>query len=88
MKLKDGIVLGSLEGEDYAIATGKAAKKFNGIIHNNATAAFIFSLLQTEQSEDDLVNALTEKYDVDKETARKDVAEIVEKIRQAGIMQG
>lgn len=49
MKLKDGMVLGHVDGEDFAIATGKAMKHFNGVIHNNPTAAFLFELLQTEQ---------------------------------------
>ena len=39
MKLKDGMVLGHVDGEDFAIATGKAMKHFNGVIHNNPTAA-------------------------------------------------
>ena len=51
MKLKDGMVLGHVDGEDFAIATGKAMKHFNGVIHNNPTAAFLFELLQTEQTE-------------------------------------
>ena len=38
MKLKDGMVLGHVDGEDFAIATGKAMKHFNGVIHNNPTA--------------------------------------------------
>ena len=50
MKLKDGMVLGHVDGEDFAIATGKAMKHFNGVIHNNPTAAFLFELLQTEQT--------------------------------------
>ena len=52
MKLKDGMVLGHVDGEDFAIATGKAMKHFNGVIHNNPTAAFLFELLQTEQTEE------------------------------------
>ena len=61
MKLKDGMVLGHVDGEDFAIATGKAMKHFNGVIHNNPTAAILFELLQTEQTEDSLVAILTEE---------------------------
>ena len=83
MKLKDGMVLGHVDGEDFAIATGKAMKHFNGVIHNNPTAAFLFELLQTEQS---LVAALTEKYDVDADTARADVREMLDTLRAAGVL--
>ena len=85
MKLKDGMVLGHVDGEDFAIATGKAMKHFNGVIHNNPTAAFLFELLQTEQTEDSLVAALTEKYDVDADTARADVREMLDRIDLASI---
>lgn len=86
MKLKDGMVLGHVDGEDFAIATGKAMKHFNGVIHNNPTAAFLFELLQTEQTEDSLVAALTEKYDVDADTARADVREMLDTLRAAGVL--
>ena len=51
MKLKNGIVTNSIDGESFAIATGEAAKEFNGLIKNNATAAFIFELLKEEQKD-------------------------------------
>ena len=86
MKLKDGMVLGHVDGEDFAIATGKAMKHFNGVIHNNPAAAFLFELLQTEQTEDSLVAALTEKYDVDADTARADVREMLDTLRAAGVL--
>lgn len=86
MKLKEGIVLGNVDGENFAIATGKAMKNFNGVIHNNKTAAYIFELLQTEQTEDSLVDAMLEKYDVDEATAREDVREIINIIKEAGVL--
>lgn len=86
MKLKEGIVLGNVDGENFAIATGKAMKNFNGVIHNNKTAAYIFELLQTEQTEDSLVEAMLDKYDVDEATAREDVREIINIIKEAGVL--
>lgn len=86
MKLKEGIVLGNVDGENFAIATGKAMKDFNGVIHNNKTAAYIFELLQTEQTEDSLVEAMLQKYDVDEKTAREDVREIIDIIKKAGVL--
>ena len=32
MKLKKGIVLGNIDGQDFAIATGKLSKDFQGLI--------------------------------------------------------
>lgn len=87
MKLKKGIVTNSIDGENFAIATGKAAKEFNGLIKNNPTAAFIFELLKTEQTEDSIVSAMLEKYDVDEETVRNDVKELLELLKSKNLIE-
>ena len=46
MRLKEGFILHEVGEEHMAVATGEAAKAFNGIIRNNETAAYIFELLQ------------------------------------------
>lgn len=87
MKLKDGIVTNSIDGESFAIATGNAAKQFNGLIKNNPTAAFIFELLKKEQTEDSIVNAMLEKYDVDEATVRTDVKELLSLLKSKNLIE-
>ena len=87
MKLKDGIVLGNIDGSDFAIATGKLSKKIKGIINSNSTAAYILQLLKTEQTEDRIVEKMLEKYDADEETIRADVREVLEKIKDMGVLE-
>lgn len=87
MKLKKGIVLGNVDGNSFAIATGKLASKLNGIINNNKTAATVFELLQTEQTEDSLVEAMFEKYDAPKDVIRADVKELLAKMDELGILE-
>ncbi len=87
MKLKKGIVLGNVDGNSFAIATGKLASKLNGIINNNKTAATVFELLQTEQTEDSLVEAMFAKYDAPKEVIRADVQELLAKMDALGILE-
>lgn len=87
MKLKDGIVTNSIDGESFAIATGKAAKDFNGLIKNNPTAAFIFELLKKEQTEDSIVNAMLDKYEVDEETVRNDVRALLELLKSKNLIE-
>lgn len=87
MKLKNGIVTNSIDGESFAIATGEAAKEFNGLIKNNPTAAFIFELLKTEQSEDSIVKAMTDKYDVDEATVRADVNELLNLLKSKNLIE-
>lgn len=87
MKLKDGIVTNSIDGESFAIATGKAAREFNGLIKNNPSAAFIFELLKMEQTEDSIVAAMLEKYDVDESTVRADVKELLELLKSKNLIE-
>ncbi len=87
MKLKDGIVTNSIDGESFAIATGKAAREFNGLIKNNPSAAFIFELLKTEQTEDSIVAAMLEKYDIDESTVRADVKELLELLKSKNLIE-
>ncbi|MDE5984878.1 MAG: PqqD family protein [Eubacterium sp.] len=87
MKLKDGIVTNSIDGESFAIATGKAAKEFNGLVKNNPSAAFIFELLKKEQTEDSIVVAMLEKYDVDEATVRADVRELLELLKSKNLIE-
>lgn len=87
MKLKDGIVTNSIDGESFAIATGKAAKEFNGLVKNNPSAAFIFELLKKEQTEDTIVAAMLDKYDVDEATVRADVQELLELLKSKNLIE-
>ncbi len=87
MKLKDGIVTNSIDGEDFAIATGKAAKEFNGLIKNNKTAAFIFELLKKDQTEDSIVNAMLEKYDAEESIIRADVRELLDLLKSKKLIE-
>ncbi|MCH5320304.1 MAG: PqqD family protein [Eubacterium sp.] len=88
MKLKDGIVTNSIDGENFAIATGKAAREFNGLVKNNPTAAFIFELLKTEQTEDSIVAAMLERYDVDESIVRADVKELLDLLKSKNLIEG
>lgn len=87
MKLNKDIMLGNIDGKDFAIATGNLSKSFNGIINNNSTANYIFTLLKTEQTEDSIVAAMLKKYDAPEEVVRADVREVIETIRKAGILE-
>lgn len=87
MKLKKGIVTNSIDGESFAIATGKMTKEFNGLIKNNSTASYIFELLKKEQTEDSIVAAMLEKYDVDEETVRKDVEELITLLKSKNLIE-
>lgn len=87
MKLKNGIVTNSIDGESFAIATGEASKSFNGLFKNNPTAAYIFELLKTEQTEESIVKAMMDKYEVDEATVKADVNELLNLLKSKNLIE-
>ena len=85
MKLKSGFVLEEVGGAYIAVAVGANAS--NALIKMNGTGAFLWRLLDAgNMTEDSLVQALTEEYEVDENLARRDVSAFVIKLREAGLL--
>lgn len=87
MKVRDGFILREVGGQPVVVAVGGASQYFNGMVKLNASGVFLFEQLMEDKTEDDLVKAMTEKYEVDKETARKDVQSFVETLAKPGIIK-
>lgn len=86
MKLINGMITDQASGEFVAVATGEASRVFNGLIKHNQTANFLLEQLMAETSEEQLVHALLNKYDVPEKTARKDIHDFLEKLRNSGLL--
>ena len=86
MKLKEGFMLHDVNGEHMAIATGKAAQAFHGLVRNNETADFIYKQLLRETTPEEVAKALCTEYDVSFEKALADVQALVGKLRAAGFL--
>lgn len=86
MRLKKGFVIHNIGDEYMAVATGDLLQDFYGYVRNNETATDIFVMLQEETTEEQIVDAMYEKYDVEREALEQDVHEIIEKFRVAGFL--
>lgn len=86
MRLKEGFILHSIGDEHMAVATGEAAKGFNGIVRNNETASYVFELLQNDTTEEEIVAAMCKRYDADETRIRNDVHKLLEQIKEAGFL--
>lgn len=82
MKLKESFITQNIDGEQIMVSADSNA--FCGIVRSNATAAFIVDTLGQETTEEGIVAAMLEKYDVAEETVRRDVQAILEKLRSIG----
>lgn len=86
MRLKDDFILHNT-GEDFVIiATGEATKNFNGIIKLNNMGGEIVGLLTTDISEDEIIKAIVEKYEVEYTTAKEDILNLLDSLRKAGVI--
>ena len=86
MKRLDGFVTREIGGKLVAVAVGERTKTFNGMITLNGTAALLWDALEAEQTEDNLVKTLMEKFEVSEEKARRDVKGFLEKLEKAGLL--
>lgn len=78
MKIEKEFVLREIAGDYVIIPTGKTVLEFNGLATINEVGVFLWKLLENEITEDELVTKLLEEYEVDEETARKDVDEFLD----------
>ena len=88
MRIKKGFVLRPLGMEYILVAEGLEAVDANKIISLNETAAFLWEVVEDKGFD---VAALTQlllnEYDVDPETAEKDVTALLQTWKEAGIVE-
>lgn len=73
MKRNEDYILRTIAGESILVPTGKASQEFNGMIHLTDTAAFIWENVNSCKNLEELVQKILKEYEVDEETARRDV---------------
>jgi len=86
MKRNEDFLLRDVAGSLVIVPVGAAVTAFPGMITLNATAAFLWELLEKEQTVDTLVAGLMDRYDVDEARAREDVVAFVERLKPTGAL--
>ena len=86
MKIRNGFKLRKVGGQNVVVAVGAASRDFNGIIKLNETGAFLWELLKSERTPEELTEALLAEYDIDRETAAVDVETFVERLSRAELL--
>ena len=86
MKRNGDFLLRDVAGTLVIVPVGAAVSAFPGMITLNATGAYIWELLETEQTVQSLTDALVARYEVAAETARADVEAFLEKLKPAGAL--
>lgn len=88
MKLKKGFVLRDVAGEKIVSAEGLEQINFNKLITLNPTAAYLWEQVYgSEFDEHRLADLLTDRYDIDRETALADVRQLLTDWTETGVME-
>lgn len=85
MKIKNGLTLNAL-GDSFVV-TAESPEVFRGMIKLNKSGTFIFELLQKEISVKEAVEKITEKYDVDEQTAENDFLELIRLFESSSLLE-
>lgn len=84
MKLAKGFITQDVRGTQMMVAAGPAAKKFNGMVRANETAAFIINCLKKNTTEEKIIKAVLDEYDTTEEIAAEQVRKIIDQLRGIG----
>lgn len=82
MRISPDFILREVAGEAIVIPVGEAALHFSGLIALNESGQLLYRLLSEERTEEELVNAVLDTYQVDRPTAAADVSEFLSLLRQ------
>lgn len=88
MKIKKGFTLRNVGGEMIVVGEGLEQVNFNKIIVMNDSAIYLWnSLIDKNFKEEDAAMLLTQRYNVSKEKAYKDVVVLFNVWKNAGILE-
>lgn len=87
MRPKEGFLLRELDGTAIVVATGAALTEFSGLITLNASGTFLWKRLEQGATEEDLVAALMNEYEIGEDVARRDVAAFIARAKDAGLLE-
>ena len=86
MKISKEFVIREIAGDYIIVPTGSTALQFNGLITVNEVGAFLWKFLQQETTEEALVQSVVSEYEVEEETARQDIEEFLQQLKDNHII--
>ena len=84
MKIKEGFLLRQVAGKNVVLPGGDL--DLNMMITLNETGAFLWEQLQSEKSEQELIAALLDAFDVEETVAAKAVSAFIQKLNDHGFL--
>ena len=85
-RIKKGFLLRRMGGSAVVVAVDEAAKSFKGVIKLNEVGAFLWERLNEGATVEQLVQAVTDAYDVEREQARANIESFLAKAKEGGLL--
>ena len=86
MEIKKKLMKRQIGGETFLVPLGKSVYDTNGLFFLTELGAFIWDRLPQVQSEEEIVNAILDEYDVEQAQAAQDVSDFFGKLRELEII--
>lgn len=87
MRVKKEFMLTKIGNNNVAVATGKLSCEFSGVVMLNGCGTFLWSLLQSDVTREQLIAAVLDRYDVSEEQATADIDGFLAKLRENGALE-
>lgn len=84
MKLKSEFIAHSYGGESLLVPTAEA--DFSGLVQGNRSFGAILSYLETDITEQEVVERMSERFDAPREVLAADVAKVLKSLREIGAL--
>ncbi len=82
MKLNKEFIKHTMDGQTVLVPTAQAP--FHGLIQGNRTVGVILDCLLSDTTEEEIVRALSERFDGDEAVIREDVSDTLRQLMEIG----
>lgn len=85
MKLKKEFITYDTGSESLLVPTGSSG--FTGLVKGNKTMGAIVELLKEDTTEEEVIAAMSERYDASKDVIARDVKKVIEQLNSIGALE-
>lgn len=86
MNIKKELIKRSIAGETVLVPVGRTVYEANGLFVLNELGDFLWERLPEAENEEQLLASILEEYEVDEQTARRDLRAFLDKLKQMEIL--
>lgn len=87
MRLRGEFIIREIMDDVVAVPVGSYALEFNGMVVLNAVSKVIWECLESGSTFQDILLAVTNRFDVTQEEAAEDITDFIEQLRMVGLLQ-